>query len=72
MQINNTLYWCQYVYKYAAQDLHRKQVHVNSVPRHCVPPEISTAMRDGTESRSMFRQLLTLQSIVGDNIRFQE
>ena len=41
-----------YVYKYAVQDLHRKQVHVSSVPRHCVPSEISTAMRDGTETRS--------------------
>ena len=25
---------------------------MNSVPRHCVPSEISTAMCDGTESRS--------------------
>ena len=40
------------MYKYAVQNLHRKQVHVNSVPRHCVPSEISTAMRDGTENRS--------------------
>ena len=30
----------------------KKQVHVISDPRHCVPSEISTAMRDGTETRS--------------------
>ena len=30
----------------------KKQVHVSSVPRHCVLSEISTAMRDGTETRS--------------------
>ena len=29
-----------------------KQVHVSSVPRHCVPSEISTAIGDGTETRS--------------------
>ena len=40
----------QYVYKYAVQDLHRKQVHVSSVPRHCVPSEISRAIDDGTET----------------------
>ena len=44
------VYMCQYVYKYAVQDLHRKHVHVSSVPRHCIPSEISTAMRDGTET----------------------
>ena len=37
--------------KYVLQDLHRKQVHVSSVPRHCVPPEISRAIGDGTETR---------------------
>ena len=41
------------MYKYAVQDLHKKQVHVSSVPRHCIPSEISAAMRDGTETRSM-------------------
>ena len=49
---NNTLYLCQYMYKYAIQDLHRKQVHVSSVPRHCVPSEVSTAIGDGTETQS--------------------
>ena len=39
--------------KYVLQDLHRKQVHVSSVPRHCVPSEISTTMRDRTETRSI-------------------
>ena len=37
------------------QDLHRKQVHVSSVPRHCVPSEFQKYqqhMRDGTETRS--------------------
>ena len=43
---------CQYVYKYAVQDLHRKQVHLSSVPRHCVPSEISRAIGHGTETRS--------------------
>ena len=48
-----TLYICANVYKYAVQDLHRKQVHVSSVPRHCVPSEISRAIGDGTETRSI-------------------
>ena len=42
------------MYKYAIQDSHRKQVHVSSVPRHCVPSEISTAIGDRTETRSTF------------------
>ena len=36
------------MYKYAVQNLHRKQVHVNSVPRHYKPSEILTAIGDGT------------------------
>ena len=43
------------MYKYAIQDLHRKQVHVSSVPRHCIPSEISRAIGDGTETRSRAR-----------------
>ena len=40
------------MYKYAVQNLHRKQVHVNSVPRHYKPSEILTEIGDGTEARS--------------------
>ena len=37
------------MYKYAVQNLHRKQVHVISVPRHYKPSEILTAIGDETE-----------------------
>ena len=40
------------MYKYAVQNFLRKQVHVSSVHRHYVPSEISTAIRDGTETWS--------------------
>ena len=30
-------------------------MHGNSVPRHCIPSKISTAMRDGTETRSRLK-----------------
>ena len=40
------------MYKYAVQNLHRKQVHVNSVPRHYKPSEILTAIGEGAEARS--------------------
>ena len=43
------------MYKYAVQILHRKQVHVNSVPRHYKPSEILTAIGDGTEAQSKLR-----------------
>ena len=46
--------------KYVLKDLHRKQVHVSSVPRHCVPSEISTTMRDRTETRSIWNHVVLL------------
>ena len=36
--------------KYVLQALHRKQVHVSSVPCHCVPSEISTAIHSRTKT----------------------
>ena len=52
------------MYKYAVQNLHRKQVHVNSVPRHYKPSEILTAIGDGTEarSRSMEEQIIWVRA----------
>ena len=38
------------MYKYAVQNLHKKQVHVSSVPRHCVHQYISIAIGEGTEN----------------------
>ena len=43
--VNNTLYLRNYVYKYVVQNLHRKQVHVSSVPRHCVHQYINNNWR---------------------------
>ena len=57
------------MYKYAIQDLHRKQVHVSSVPRHCVPSEISRAIGDGTETRSIFKCIFKVKTFIWINTR---